>query len=84
MKIAHVAVWTEDMQKSIEFYEMFGAKVGDKAEIHTAAGWIKSLCLMEFEGGVAVELTSPSDPSKSDAASISASKWKMLTPWSRT
>ncbi len=64
MRIAHVAVWTADMQKSIEFYEKFGAKVGDKAEIHMPEGWIKSLCLMEFEGGVAVELTSPSDPSQ--------------------
>lgn len=64
MKVAHTAVWTDNMTKSIEFYKLLGGKVGQTAEIHTQEGWIKSLCLMEFDGEATIELTAPSDISQ--------------------
>ncbi len=65
MKVGHVAVWTEDMQKSIDFYKLLGGKEGLKAQLPMDGGtWTKDLCHMVFDGEATVELVAPSDSSK--------------------
>ncbi len=65
MKVGHVAIWTEDMQKSIDFYKLLGAKEGLRSLLPMDGGtWTKDLLHMEFDGEATVELCAPSDLSK--------------------
>ena len=62
MKIAHIAVYTEDIERSSEFYKLFGAKETNRTEIPDGNGK-KILVHLDIEGTV-IELVCPSDKSK--------------------
>ena len=62
MEVAHIAVYTNDLDKSIAFYEMLGAKEVHRVEIPMADGGKKTLVHMAF-GNVAIELILPPDKS---------------------
>lgn len=62
MKLGHVAVYTKDLEKSVEFYSLFGGKKGAESTLDLGDGTSKHLLHMEFEGDATVELVCPSDP----------------------
>jgi len=60
MEISHIAVYTKDLEKSIAFYKMLGAKEAHRVEIPQPCGGNKVLVHMAF-GDVAIELVLPPD-----------------------
>lgn len=63
MKVGHIAVFTADMDKSIEFYKLLGGKVGMRSLLDIGKGKSKDLVHMVFDGEATVELVCPSDKS---------------------
>ena len=63
MKVGHIAVFTADMDKSIEFYKLLGGKVGMRSLLDIGKGKSKDLVRMVFDGEATVELVCPSDKS---------------------
>lgn len=63
MKLGHVAVFTENMEKSIEFYKLLGGKEGVRSLLDLGNGQTKDLLHMVFEGEGTIELVEPSDKS---------------------
>lgn len=63
MKVGHIAVFTADMDKSIEFYKLLGGKVGMRSVLDIGEGKSKDLVHMVFDGEATVELVCPSDKS---------------------
>lgn len=63
MRIGHVALFTTDLNKSVEFYSLFGGKKGLEDVLDMGDGTSKHLLHMEFEGETTLELVCPSDPS---------------------
>ena len=61
MRLGHVAVFTEDTEKSIKFYELLGGKLAASDILDIGDGKTKKLTHMMFEGGGIVELVEPSD-----------------------
>lgn len=54
MKIAHIAIWVRDLERSKRFYETyFGAKAGDKY-VNPAKNF--SSYFLSFEGGCRLEI----------------------------
>lgn len=54
MKIEHIAIWTEDLERSREFYSVFfGAKSGEKY-INSAKGF--SSYFLSFKSGCRLEI----------------------------
>lgn len=64
MKLGHVAVHTKDMDKSIEFYTLLGAKKGAESINDLGDGVMEHLIHMEFDGEATLELICLSDPSR--------------------
>ena len=62
MNISHVAVYTYDLDKSIEFYKLFGGEEIHRVTIPLPNGGTKTLVHVAF-GDAAVELVCPSDES---------------------
>ena len=60
MEISHIAVYTNNLEKSIAFYEMLGAKEAHRVEIPQPCGGKKVLVHMAF-GDVVIELVLPPD-----------------------
>jgi len=60
MEISHVAVYTNDLDKSIAFYRMLGAIEAHRVEIPQPCGGKKVLVHMAF-GDAAIELVLPPD-----------------------
>lgn len=60
MKLGHIAVFTEDMEKSVEFYTLLGGKKDMESVLDTGEGTSKHLVHMKFDGDATVELVSPS------------------------
>jgi len=56
MKLGHIAVFTENMDKSIEFYKLLGGKVGMRSLLNCGNGVTKDLVHMVFDGDATVEL----------------------------
>ena len=63
MKVGHLAVYTDNMEKSVAFYKLLGAKEGDRSLLDIGGGRTKDLFHMVFDGEVTVELIEPSDHS---------------------
>ena len=59
MKLRHIAVFTEDMKKSVEFYQTLGGKAYAEALLDIGGGKTKKLVHMVFEGEGTVELVEP-------------------------
>ena len=67
MKIEHVALWTEDLERLVSFFRTyFGARVGD---LYTNASKGFQSRFVTFDGGARLEImsTSTHDPVKYDA-----------------
>ena len=62
MNIGHIAVYTEDIEKSIAFYNLFGGKETNRVVIPEKIGK-RTLVHIDI-GGVAVELVCPADKSR--------------------
>ena len=60
VKIGHIAVFTDDMETSVKFYELLGGKKGMSDVLTAPDGTSKKLVHMEFEDGATVELVEPS------------------------
>ncbi|WGS53836.1 VOC family protein [Paraburkholderia sp. D15] len=55
MKIAHVALWTSDLDRACRFYrETFGAEIGDPYRSSTTPGFMSRFA--RFSDGPAIEL----------------------------
>lgn len=66
--LAHVAVYTRDIEESIAFYEKLGGEVKDRGGVVTPAGE-KKLVLVSF-GGTTVELTQSPTPVSMEEGNI--------------
>lgn len=62
MKVGHIALYTKDLNKSAEFYSLFGGKKGTEGIVDLGNGISKHLLHIEFEGETTIELVCPSDP----------------------
>ena len=62
MNIAHIAVYTVDIEKSIAFYSLFGAKETNRVAIPEKNG-ARTLVHLNI-GDVAIELVCPADKSR--------------------
>lgn len=62
MKLGHIALYTKDLNKSAEFYSLFGGKKGAEGTLQLENGASKHLLHMEFEGETTIELVCPSNP----------------------
>ena len=60
MYVAHIAIYAKNLEESIAFYELFGAKEIDRAQIPLKQG-SKLLVHLDLNGMV-LELISPSNP----------------------
>lgn len=66
--LAHVAIYTADLDASIAFYEKIGGKLTDRASIFDPAGE-KKLVLIDF-GSFVLELIQPPTPFEGAEGSI--------------
>ena len=62
MNLGHIALYTNDLNKSAEFYALFGGKKGAEGILELENVFSKRLLHMEFEGKTTIELVCPSDP----------------------
>ena len=60
MKLGHVAVFTNDMEKSIKFYTLLGGKVSMEDLLELGEGKSKKLVHIAFDGEGTIELVEPS------------------------
>jgi len=66
--LAHVAVYTQNMEESIAFYEKLGGALEEQGSVFTEAGE-KKLALVSFAGTV-VELTQSPTPMSMEEGNI--------------
>jgi len=66
--LAHVAVYTQNMEESIAFYEKLGGALEEQGSVFTPAGE-KKLALVSF-GGTVVELTQSPAPMPMEEGNI--------------
>jgi len=66
--LAHVAVYTQNMEESIAFYEKLGGALEDQGSVFTPAGE-KKLALVSF-GGAVLELTQSPTPVSMEEGNI--------------
>ena len=61
MKVGHIAVYTENMEASVRFYQLLGGREGMRSTLDLGGGKSKDLLHMVFDGETTVELVCPSD-----------------------
>ncbi len=66
--LAHVAVYTRDIEESIAFYEKLGGALGDRGSVATPAGE-KKLAMVSF-GGIMLELIQSPAPVSMEEGNI--------------
>jgi len=66
--LAHVAIYTRDIEESIAFYKKLGGKLEDQGSVFTPAGE-KKLALVSF-GGTILELTQSPTPVSMEEGNI--------------
>lgn len=63
MTLGHIAIYTEDTEKSVKFYEALGGRVSMSGTLNLGGGKTKKLTHIKFDGDTTVELFEPSDKS---------------------
>ena len=61
MKVGHIAVYTENMEASVRFYQLLCGREGMRSTLDLGGGKSKDLLHMVFDGETTVELVCPSD-----------------------
>ena len=67
MTLGHIAIYTEDTEKSVKFYEALGGKVSMSGTLNLGGGKTKKLTHIKFDTETTVELMEVSDKSATPA-----------------